>query len=403
MPYTFTTLKHQAHTERRKMVSAMYSHSYIYSSPALLKITRSIIDARFIPKIRKQADENDVIDVLRENKSCMMDITSAFLFGQSQATNFLQNSNEAGDFFETYQPSHYGHFWRTEFYSMARFLAWFGIHLVPKQAHKARREVKIWCANMCDGALSYLQTHVKPSFESTSAEDYPMVYAHFRKNLQKVDSLSERNIEEMMIVELLDHLFASHDIPGITTAYVMYQLSQHIEMQRELRAELQGWKKESGIESFHELDKLPLLDAIFMETLRRHGPNPGPWPRYTSKESTRLGEYFDVPPGTIFSASSYCLHRNAEVFPEPEKWLPERWMNIDMQKEKQMRSWFWAFGAGSRGCFGRHFAIYTMKALIAAVYIEFETRVVDGSGMEQSDGFIAGPVGEKVLLRFHRV
>jgi hypothetical protein len=44
-----------------------------------------------------------------------------------------------------------------------------------------------------------------------------------------------------------------------------------------------------------------------------------------------------------------------------------------------------------------------LKALIATVYMHFETEVVDDGGpeaMEQEDSFIAGPVGEKLVLRF---
>lgn len=44
-----------------------------------------------------------------------------------------------------------------------------------------------------------------------------------------------------------------------------------------------------------------------------------------------------------------------------------------------------------------------IKALIAAVYYDFETEVVDGSGMKQFDRFIAKPVDNRLKLKFKYV
>jgi hypothetical protein len=43
-----------------------------------------------------------------------------------------------------------------------------------------------------------------------------------------------------------------------------------------------------------------------------------------------------------------------------------------------------------------------IKAVVKVIYSEFETKIVDSSGMEQVDSVIAGPVGDKLLLRFIR-
>ena len=40
-----------------------------------------------------------------------------------------------------------------------------------------------------------------------------------------------------------------------------------------------------------------------------------------------------------------------------------------------------------------------MKLIVAAIYTNFETSVVDDTGIEQADAYVAGPVGKKPLLR----
>lgn len=44
-----------------------------------------------------------------------------------------------------------------------------------------------------------------------------------------------------------------------------------------------------------------------------------------------------------------------------------------------------------------------MKHAIAAVYSNFTTEIVDAEGIEQAEGFTAGPVGDKLVLRFKKV
>lgn len=54
-------------------------------------------------------------------------------------------------------------------------------------------------------------------------------------------------------------------------------------------------------------------------------------------------------------------------------------------------------------CVGSHFAMQEMKAIAAAVYTRFETRVVDDGGVEQGDGYTVGPKGGRLVLGFERV
>lgn len=76
------------------------------------------------------------------------------------------------------------------------------------------------------------------------------------------------------------------------------------------------------------------------------------------------GHMIPLPPGVRVSAQAYSLHRNEDVFPDAERWDPERWL-IDARKDpkqeqdrlKEMMRWFWAFGSGGRMCFGNHFAL----------------------------------------------
>ena len=164
-------------------------------------------------------------------------------------------------------------------------------------------------------------------------------------------------VEVTLSRELLDHLVASHDASGITLTYLMHELSQRRALQRALRQELHYIASDSVPFAQRDLDTLPLLDAILMETLRLYSANPGPWPRRVPAPGCRVGPFSNIPTGTIVSASSYTLHRNAAVFSQPEQWRPERWLDASVEKRSEMMRWFWAFGSGARMCLGKHFAV----------------------------------------------
>jgi cytochrome P450 len=91
-----------------------------------------------------------------------------------------------------------------------------------------------------------------------------------------------------------------------------------------------------------------------METLRLNASIPGPQPRI-SPAGAFLNDYGPLPAGTRVSAQAYSLHRNEEIFPEPENWDPYRWTQGHGTSE--MMKWFWAFSSGGRMCIGSNLAL----------------------------------------------
>ena len=59
-----------------------------------------------------------------------------------------------------------------------------------------------------------------------------------------------------------------------------------------------------------------------------------------------------IPKGVPVSMSSYWMHNDSSVFPEPEKFKPERWL-CDLERLKIMNNYFVPFARGSRNCLGQ--------------------------------------------------
>ena len=169
---------------------------------------------------------------------------------------------------------------------------------------------------------------------------------------------------------MIDHLAAGHETSGITLTYVSWQLSQNIPLQNALRKELLSLNPNmllssdppaQNIPSSKDLDALPLLHAILMETLRLRAAIPGGQPRITPHPACTLGK-FVIPGGVRVGAQAHTIHRNGNAFPDPDKWDHTRWLDgengYSEEQKRERDRYFWAFSSGGRMCVGSNFAMH---------------------------------------------
>ena len=106
-----------------------------------------------------------------------------------------------------------------------------------------------------------------------------------------------------------------------------------------------------------ELERRPYLWAVIHETLRIM---PGVSHRsariarneelfYRSRDGTV--EYV-IPRGTPIGMTSMINHFDKELFPNPEEFVPERWLTDGGQPDYKLQRMLIAFGRGSRSCMG---------------------------------------------------
>ena len=152
---------------------------------------------------------------------------------------------------------------------------------------------------------------------------------------------------------------AGADTTAETLTYLIWQISrpgfEHV--QEKLRAEVKTIQYDStGMPALRPVDKLPYLDAVIKETLRVYPAIPMSEQRTAPpKGATIYGIH--VPQGTICSLQPYTENRDPRVFPDPEKFDPERWMiDHDSEHYKEMNRRMWAFSSGGRMCIGLLYA-----------------------------------------------
>jgi cytochrome P450 len=175
-----------------------------------------------------------------------------------------------------------------------------------------------------------------------------------------------------------DLIFAGTDSTGMNLTTIMHSLVKHPEKYQRLKDEVHN-NTALGADA-QEVQALPYLNAVAKEGLRTSMANPTRLPHVVPTGGwTFKDTYF--PAGSIVGCSSYELHFNATIFPEPRSFRPERWLNAT---EAMSKYWF-AFGAGSRACIARN---------LATMELQFATERLARSGVLEG----ARSVQEKVEI-----
>ncbi|KAF4768198.1 hypothetical protein HAV15_002682 [Penicillium sp. str.  len=149
------------------------------------------------------------------------------------------------------------------------------------------------------------------------------------------------------------------------------------------------------------LDSYVYLDAVIKEALRCAPPIPMSLPRYVPAGGREI-DGFAVPGNTIVSCQPYSVHRvNDSVFPEPDRFNPDRWLVEEGAAERNRL--FFSFATGGRGCTGKNLALVEMKMLLREVYSRYRTTVASDmtASMKLEDQIISSrPKGQSCKLDF---
>ena len=175
------------------------------------------------------------------------------------------------------------------------------------------------------------------------------------------EGMDDRQIRDEAITLLL----AGHETTAHALGFTLAMLAQHPDAQKRAREEVLSVHPRGEI-GHPELERLPFLSACIDETLRLYPPGWG-WIRKAQTDDVLSGGVH-VPAGTIVMISPYITHRHPEVWSDPSKFDPDRFLR-DEPKHKYA---YFPFGLGARSCVGKYFSLMEMKISLSALLVRFE-------------------------------
>ena len=131
--------------------------------------------------------------------------------------------------------------------------------------------------------------------------------------------------------------------------------------------------------------------------------------RLTRTDPTGVIQYgkYTLPPGTRFSMSNYLQVRDPEIFPHPDEFLPERWLNDPVSSTGHpLSKYLTVFGKGPRMCLGMNFAQAELYLGLAGLFrrMDLELYETDRSDVDMAGSFFvplpkASSKGMRVIVK----
>jgi len=171
--------------------------------------------------------------------------------------------------------------------------------------------------------------------------------------------------------ELIGHtalLFgAAHLTTAHTLTWTLFLLAQHPSIAKSVHDEvtcvLDGRPPTS-----EDFSAMPVVERVIKESMRVL-----PSSAYSQRMNVmpvRLGP-FQLPPGTPVMFSQYMTHHRADLFPAPERFIPDRWKTIAPSPYAYL-----PFGAGPRMCIGGPLALTVIKIALPMILQRYRLTVV---------------------------
>ncbi|XP_063697747.1 cytochrome P450 4c3-like isoform X2 [Culicoides brevitarsis] len=189
-------------------------------------------------------------------------------------------------------------------------------------------------------------------------------------------TVNGQKLSNMDILEETDNfMFAGHDTTTSAINFLLYNLAKHQDVQQKLYEEIVdvlGTDKDASY-TVNDLSNFKYFEMVLKESLRLYTPVPiiG---RYLREDVEINGVVYPKDHNILLGL--YMMHRNPNVFPEPEKFIPERFSEQRSHEKKNAFSYV-PFSGGYRNCIGQRFAQLEIKLVTARILQNFHLELAD--------------------------
>ncbi|XP_034977169.1 cytochrome P450 4B1 [Zootoca vivipara] len=178
------------------------------------------------------------------------------------------------------------------------------------------------------------------------------------------EGLSDEDIRS----EVDTFLFEGHDTTTSGISWLLYAMAQNPEHQQKCREEIKEILGERETLRWDDLSKMTYTTMCIKESLRVYPPVPQVY-RELNKPVT-FADGKTLPAGALISLNIYVLHKNPEVWKDPQVFDPLR---FSPDNSSQRHSYaFLPFAAGPRNCIGQQFAMMELKLAVALTLLRFQ-------------------------------
>lgn len=225
-------------------------------------------------------------------------------------------------------------------------------------------------------------------------------------------------MEDYLSLDLSEHdksLAVQFDTAGLfvtagfeTVAFTIEQAVFHLLDQPSCLAKLQdelstAIPDASNVPTWTTLESLPYLTGVIQESLRMSVGVMSRLPRKNTREDLKYKNWI-IPKNTYVGMSNRFTNYNAEIFPDPFSFNPDRW--LQGEESRKLEKYMVSFSKGSRRCIGIHLAYAELYITLATIFRQFRFTLYETTRRDvdpKLDYFIPKPehgsLGVRVLVK----
>nr|WDY85982.1 cytochrome P450 6HX2 [Pagiophloeus tsushimanus] len=199
----------------------------------------------------------------------------------------------------------------------------------------------------------------------------------FTQVLMDIQDASEKDNTQFSIDDLIANcvifFLAGFDTSSKTMQYALAELARNQELQDKTRNDIKRvLDKNNGIMTYEGLQEMTYLRQVVDETLRLYPPVLT-LTRICQNNYKLKGSDAIIEKGTPVVISAIGLHRDPELFPNPDKYDPERFSPANKQNIAPYT--YLPFGEGPRNCIGARFGSMQSRIGLARILSNFKIEL----------------------------
>ncbi|KAK2601043.1 hypothetical protein N8I77_010521 [Diaporthe amygdali] len=365
----FGTIDHDLHRARRAPVARFFSRGNVAKLEDEIKEHVQML----CDKLLRQSKPFDV----KTAYSCFTaDIISSYAFGQS--FGFLEQEGWYPNFKDpteaALQTSHFFRFF--PFLKSLDQLATLFVDYLPEDVGLFVRTMQI------DLPASINQTKANVEAGLIRSDKRPTIFGSLllEEELESTEKGTKRLAAECFAV-----VGAGTETTASVLAVITYHMLTKPHLLAKLMAELEQFgitKSPRELPSFPDMEKLPYLGAVIQEGLRlSYGVAARTARVATEEDLVYRGEWNKkpvehvIPRGYAVGMSTFITHHDETIFPNSDEFIPERWLDEENHRRKEVERGQMAFSKGSRKCLAMNLALCEIHFAVAALAIRVLPRM----------------------------
>jgi len=161
---------------------------------------------------------------------------------------------------------------------------------------------------------------------------------------------------------------AMKSMATLRTFFALMALHPHV--MKRAQEDIDRVTEGERLPTFDDWEKLPYINAIFLEVLRYNTVTPLGLPHSVAKDDVYNGVL--IPKGSMIVANVWLIFRDPTIFADPDIFNPERFLGEEGAQCREVLNIVWGFGR--RSCPGRQFAEAALFITLSSIIACFDMK-----------------------------